>query len=56
MGYCRTENIIRHEWELNMTVLFPDHQRQLHMSVLMGSIGVVSLGGQWSVGNQSSGG
>lgn len=44
-GYCSTEDIIRCKWELNMTVLFPDHQRQLHMSLLMGSIGVVSLRG-----------
>lgn len=27
LGYGSTENIIRHKWELNMTVLFPDHQR-----------------------------
>lgn len=55
LGYGSTENIIRHKWELNMTVLFPDHQRQSHMSLFMGSIGVVSLGGRCGVGSESSG-
>lgn len=44
LGYSSTEDKTRRKWELNVTLLFPDHQGQLGMSSLMASTVVVSFG------------
>lgn len=44
MGFCFTEGKTRRKRELNRTLLFPEHQRQLGLSLLMGSTGLVSFG------------